>query len=101
MSLKEDLIKNNTIVLIISKKDITEKIEEINKVSNSNDVKVSIIIPSKATISDKNFVNFVHNIILQVRLADTKCLFLLTKEDLSEETKENLTMFADKLIEEN
>lgn len=98
MELKEDLVKNDIVILIVQKNDIIHKLVEVNKLTKT-DPKVSVMMLRKATLDDINFVKYVHNVISQVRLAGLKGLFLCLKEDLNEEVKEDLKMFVDKLKE--
>jgi len=98
MELKEDLMKNDIVILIVQKNDIINKLVEANKLTKT-DPKVSVMMLRKATLDDTDFVRYVHNVISQVRLAGLKGLFLCLKEDLNEEVKEDLKMFVDKVKE--
>jgi len=95
MGLKEDLKKNNIILLIIPKKDITKKLSDVNKLVNP---KISVMLLNKANLDDMGFCKYCHNVISQVRLAKLKGLFLCVKEDLNEQLIEDLKMFVDKII---
>ena len=97
---REDLAlaKNDIIMLVVPKRDIIDKLIEINKLVKTNP-KVSVMMLNKATLDDISFTKYVHNVISQVRIAGLKGFFLCTKEDLNEQLKEDLEMFAD-LIKE-
>jgi hypothetical protein len=98
MDLKEDLMKNDIVILIVQKNDITNKLVEANKLTKT-DPKVSVMMLRKATLDDISFIKYVHNVISQVRLAGLKGLFLCLKEDLNEQLMEDLKMFVDELKE--
>gem|GEM_PF-2026089 len=94
----EDLTRNDIIVLVAPKKEIRDMLVEVNKITGANP-DISFIVLNKATLDDMSFTRYVHNVISQVRVARLKGLLLCAKEDLNEQIREDLEMFAD-LIKE-
>lgn len=98
MGLKEDLVKNDIIILIVPKKDVSDKLVEVNQLAKTNS-KVSVMVLNKANLDNMGFCKYCHNVISQVRIAGLKGIFICVKEDFNQQIIEDLKMFADKVKE--
>jgi archaellum biogenesis ATPase FlaH len=63
----------------------------------------NVIIDSLSTLliyeEDSTIIKFSHNVITKIRVANSKAVFIVLKEDVSSELIKDLYMFVDKVVE--